>query len=52
MDDYIISEAVYAESLINQDYRISDDIYEESVNLSEECLRQELSSSFKLSGGN
>ena len=29
MDDYKISEAIYAESLINQDYRISDNIYEE-----------------------
>lgn len=50
MDDYKISEAIYAESLIKQNFRISDEIYEESVNLSEEKLRQELSSSFSLSG--
>ena len=50
MDDYKISDAIYAESLINQNYRISDHIYDESVNLSEKCIRQELSSSFKLSG--
>ncbi len=50
MDEYKVSEAIYAESLINQDFRISDDIYEESVSLSEEKLRQELASSFSLSG--
>lgn len=50
MEEYKISEAIYAESLIRQNYRISDNIYEETVNLSEESLRQELSSSFKLSG--
>lgn len=50
MEEYKISEAIYAESLISQNYRISDNIYEETVNLSEESLRQELSSSFKLSG--
>ena len=45
MEEYKISEAIYAESLICQNYRISDNIYEETVNLSEESLRQELSSS-------
>ena len=43
MEEYKISEAIYAESLIRQNYRISDNIYEETVNLSEESLRQELS---------
>lgn len=50
MEEYKISEAIYAESLVSQNYRISDNIYEETINLSEESLRQELSSSFKLSG--
>lgn len=50
MDDFKISEAIYAEALITQNYRISDDIYDESVSLSEENLRQELLASYKLSG--
>jgi len=50
MDDYKISETVYAESLLSQNYRISDDIYAESINLTERAIKQELSSSVKISG--
>lgn len=50
MNDFKISEEIFVESLINQSFRISDDIYDEAVCLSVESLKQELSSSVKISG--
>lgn len=50
MDDYKISDDVYAESLITQNYRISDDIYKEAINLTEKSIKLELSSSVRVSG--
>lgn len=50
MDELIISQDIYQESLSKECYRISDDIYEETIRLSEDSIRQELSSSVKVSG--
>lgn len=50
MNELIISPEIYEESLSKVCYRISDDIYEEAINLSEDNIKQELFASVKLSG--
>ena len=52
MDDYIISEDIYKDSLIlsEDSYKISDEIFEESISLNVELLEKDVLNSYKLSG--
>lgn len=52
MDDYIISEDIYKDSLIlsEDSYKISDEIFEESISLNVELLKKDVLNSYKLSG--
>ena len=52
MNDYIISEDIYKDSLIlsEDSYKISDEIFEESISLNMELLKKEELNSYKLSG--
>ena len=52
MNDYIISEDIYKDSLIlsEDSYKISDEIFEESISLNMESLKKEELNSYKLSG--
>lgn len=52
MNDYIISEDIYKDSLIlsEDSYKISDEIFEESISLNMELLKKEELNSYNLSG--